>query len=167
MRRILRRIAIIFVVVLLVPIFYMMAMMGATYYATNQSIHVLIAKRFGVNKYDIKESTIKDYLFNPGGSWWVKLEDGFDTRQLEHSNLKFFEPEYLREGYDDDKIGKSKVVDEYIVRYYGYPAHGFRVYQSEDEILGEGLVLCNKKNLCYIRVYAKDGDKNLFVDIDG
>lgn len=151
--------AVLITLLLSVPIIIVSSfiqLMVGNYLGLNKDITLLMQRQFGVNEFTFKQSDFHDYLFDPGGSWWIELKDGFDIKKLTE-NDKFWVNSDL---YHDERV-TSEQITSYVMRDYKIEVHGFEAYFAEDQDLG--MRICTPSSGCNLSIYAKDGDKNLFI----
>lgn len=113
-------------------------------------------KQFGISEFAVKQSTLHDYLFDPGGSWWIELKDGFDIKKL-RENDKFWVNSDL---YHDERISSEQISSQVLAKYKIH-VYGFEAYFAEDQDLG--MRICRPSSGCNLSIYAKNGDRNLFI----
>ncbi len=152
--------------VLIIATFFMMiaaAFMVEIF--TTDPVHytakTLIEHELGLKKYKLKKAYHEYSFGETRGDWWVELEQGFDIKKIKES--KQFTNHYIQA----DRPDTSEEVGKILLLKWGYQnALGYESYYAENTVIGND-TLCNERTIrnCQVSVYAKDGDKNLFIYI--
>jgi hypothetical protein len=122
----------------------------------NKDVALFMQKQFGITQYTIKGSEIDDFLFDPSGSWWLELPEGFDIQKL-RQNKKFWVNSDL---YQDERISSEQITSQ-VQHNYKITVYGFEAFFAEDQDLG--MNICTASSGCNLVIYARGGDKNFFV----
>ena len=145
-----------------IPIFfllYVLSVMFFTYRGLYKDLDVMMLQQFGIQHYTIKSASLDYWIFEPSAAWWIQLDQGFDIQKIKQNKL-FWDNSNMP---DDERIN-SEAITETVKSAYKIEVHDFQAYFAEDQQMGD-MVMCSDGVPCNVYVYAKDGDKNLFISI--
>ncbi len=139
------------------------AIMGEVF--TTAPLHhtakILIEHELGIGNYKLKKAFHEYTFIEPDGVWWIELDGGFDIKSLEN-NRKFTNHNIQAEVPDT-----SEGIRKDLLLTWGFQTNiDFKRYYAERMQIGSE-TMCRKAMLrnCQVQVYARDGDKNLFISI--
>ena len=139
------------------------AFMGEVF--TTEPLHhtakILIERELGIEGYKVKKAFHEYTFVDPDGEWWIELDEGFAIEKIK-KNIQFSDRHSQAEDRDP-----TELVDKSLLLGWGYKEpQGFESFYAERLAIGDD-TSCRKDMLrdCRVRVYAKDGDKNLFIYI--
>lgn len=143
-----------------VPLFFVLYILGGmylTHWGLYKDLRTIMREQFDIRHYTIRSADVDYWIFDPSGLWWIELEEGFDIQKIK--NNKLF---WGNSAMPDDETVNSNEVSLHLKNLYDIDVNGFEAYFAEDQPMGS-MTMCSDGVGCNIYVYAKDGDKNLFI----
>jgi hypothetical protein len=141
--------------VITIVIVFLIGTSIATRFSLEASAQSAVRELLGTDAFRVVGFHIDDQLFDPGGRWWILLDNQFGTA----SALPVFKT--LKESRSSDEETTA-----YIERLFSKKVAGYKCFSGSDLSLENGTV-CDPGSVrkCSISICVKSGDANVFLTV--
>lgn len=131
------------------------------YRELHNAMDIVMQQKSGIREYEVKNTEILDLFIDPAAEYWLLANDGFDTQKFATENIEFkkYNSAYPDQGASGEEVAR------HLKKYYQFSEQGFQEFRATDISLREGKLCDNSSFPCTIILYAKDGNKNVFIYI--
>ncbi len=139
------------------------------YFALRHSAVVFMEQTLGIHNFDVREVRVEHYFNDSKGGVLIYLDRPFDSGDLDNRNIK-----YKRYNPEKNSDGLSSEADSSLfAKDFGLNASGFESLVFPMQSLGNWTLCPDERPLgdgdmplgCEISILAKDGRKEVFVNI--